>query len=118
MLVDLELLPIPEFRFNIYNPDFRILTKPFILHKINIPAGFQSDLATIPWFLKSIYDENGLWTPACIVHDWMYKHLKELNITRAEADKDFLILMLAYGVSVKTSFVFYSGVRSFGWRHV
>lgn len=107
-------LPEPELRWNRKTPDVWTLRALFYVQifgiEIKIQEGFQSDLASIPKpFLR-----NGTWTPAAIVHDFTYQNAKELSVTREQADKIFLILMLAYDTKIWHALALYTAVRIFG----
>jgi uncharacterized protein DUF1353 len=36
-----------------------------------IPAGYVTDFATVPKFMRWLFDEHGPYTRAAIVHDWL-----------------------------------------------
>lgn len=70
---------------------------------IYVPAGFETDLATIPNIFRPVWQTYGKHNRAVIVHDWFYKHRGKLpdgNIfTRQEADRIMFDIMKADGVS-------------------
>lgn len=71
---------------------------------ITVPAGFLTDLATIPWPLTGIPGaaRYGNHNRAAVLHDWVYRRKGLLDdgflMTRAEADKLFLDVMSEDGV--------------------
>jgi hypothetical protein len=78
---------------------------------VTVLAGFQTDLASIPRFLWSIYPPFGKYTNAALVHDWLYTFQP---CTRAQADAVLLEAMEVCGVSWFTRKVIYYNVRMFG----
>ena len=59
---------------------------------ITIPAGFKTDLASVPKFLWSVFPPFGEGVLAYIIHDYLYV---EKPYTRAFADKEMLIWAMA-----------------------
>jgi len=59
----------------------------------------------------ALLPEDGLYTPAAVIHDWLYKtHL----VNRAEADRIFLEIMERDGVPRWKRLAMYWAVRIFG----
>jgi hypothetical protein len=101
---------------------------------ITIPAGFETDFASVPELFWSIAPPIGLYTEAAIVHDYLYRtplrtvlrtdvdgKTSRITITRKEADLIFLNMMEAAGVSWWKRRAMYRAVRMFGgssWREV
>lgn len=114
-------LPVPSFRWNQLNPSEWIVIDEFYIqifdYAIRIPSDFTSDLASVPRLLRWIFPRNGRWTPAALVHDYLYCSHAVLDIRRKDADKIFLLLMLAYNVTPSISYIFYLSVRCFGWLY-
>lgn len=79
-----------------------------------IPAGFRTDLASIPWYLRWLpgFSPTGLHRLAAILHDYLYT---VQDRTRAEADALFLEAMEACGVGPVLRKSLYAGVRIGGW---
>ncbi|HEX6000094.1 MAG TPA: DUF1353 domain-containing protein [Hyphomicrobiaceae bacterium] len=50
---------------------------------VDVPAGFVTDLASIPWYLWSWLPHDGPYMHAAIIHDWLYW---EQARSREEAD--------------------------------
>lgn len=79
---------------------------------IAIPAGFQTDFASVPR-IPIIFEMCGdMGQAAALVHDYLYT---EGHTTRAQTDKIFLNILLSTGVGKARSYAMYAGVRSFGW---
>lgn len=89
-----------------------VLTAPYAVDSIIIPAGFATDFASVPRALHWLIDRTGCHTEASVVHDWLYW---SQHGTRAEADRVFLDLLLRSGCSRVKSYTMYAGVRAGGW---
>jgi hypothetical protein len=79
---------------------------------ITVPAGFITDLASIPRAFHSLIPVNGKHSPAAILHDYLYC---TQDRTRAEADAIFLEAMKACGVGWLRRQAMWSAVRAGGW---
>jgi len=77
-----------------------------------VPAGFETDFASVPRFFWRVLPPWDKYSPAAVVHDHLYQTGK---VPRVEADKTFLELMEALGVSWWKRRVMYYAVRAFGW---
>lgn len=53
---------------------------------INVPAGFETDFASIPRALWALFPPAGPWGPAAVIHDFLYR---TGLVSRAEADRTF-----------------------------
>lgn len=91
-----------------------ILYEPLVYHSdllgrdVTVPAGFDTDLASIPRGLWNIIPLIGKYDRAAVVHDYLYR---ANGVTRAEADA---VLNEAMGVSDVgrwTRWLIYSAVR-------
>ncbi|WP_421878506.1 DUF1353 domain-containing protein [Pacificispira sp.] len=80
---------------------------------LTIPAGFHTDLASVPRALWPIFPPFGFHLRAAIVHDWLYVNRP---VSRARADAIFLEIMLRYGVPAWRARAMYFAVRIFGGR--
>lgn len=78
---------------------------------IAIPAGFVTDLASIPRILQGLIPVNGKHRAAAILHDYLYVTQR---VKRAKADALFLEAMKASGVSFIQSHLMYAAVRVAG----
>lgn len=99
---------------------FRLLA-PFVYHvgqypsaqRIEVPAGFETDLASIPRILWSVLPPHGRYAKAALLHDWLYSpHSGEHD--RLFADRVFLEAMAVLGVSAPVRYLLYAGVRLAG----
>lgn len=84
--------------------------------RLEVPAGFSTDFASIPRVFHRLLPKNGLYDPAAVVHDWLYA-TGELH--KDTADKVFLEAMRALSVSAWRCLAMYQAVVRFGgpaWR--
>lgn len=104
----LEELPVPNKW---------VLGRPLVWRDskgtITVPAGFITDLASIPKVFRNVLDVNGASRSPATLHDWLYQ---SKIITRAEADALLRDALAARGVGVVQRNVFYAGVRVGGWK--
>lgn len=77
-----------------------------------IPAGFITDLASIPAILRPLFNPNDDGRKAAVLHDSRYciKHG-----TRKDADDLFLEALERCGVGFLRRWAMYAGVRAGGW---
>ncbi len=83
---------------------------------VTVPAGFITDLASVPRPLWSLFPPHGEYAKAAILHDYLYQF--QIG-TRASADKAFLSAMESLGVPAWKRWSLYAAVRVFGgaaWR--
>ncbi|MFG3962074.1 DUF1353 domain-containing protein [Escherichia coli] len=78
---------------------------------IEVPAGFITDLATVPRVFWMILPPDGRYAKAAIIHDYMYDNALR---TRREADRIFLDGMKVLGVPCWKRMIMYGAVRLFG----
>ena len=84
--------------------------------RIVAPAGFVTDLASVPRLPVAYFLAGGLAHAAAVVHDWLYD---SHELTRAQADAVFREAAQACGVSAWRSWLMWAGVRRGGgnaWR--
>ena len=97
---------------------------------ITIPAGFVTDLASIPRLVWSFYPPDGPWVKAAVVHDFLYYTQgdgewygrkgvsRERPYSRAESDDILREAMADRGVGAWAQFVIWAAVRlggAIGW---
>ena len=81
-------------------------------HLFIVPAGFETDLATIPRVLSPFFPRVGDNLPAAILHDYLYA---EKMFSRKMADEIFNEMMKKFGVKTWRRVMMYYAVRGFGW---
>ena len=84
---------------------------------IRVPKGFRTDYASVPRIFRNIINSYGKHGRAAVVHDWLYSSQCEINVTRAEADKIFLEIMVEWNVKKYKRILMYILVRIFGGSH-
>jgi hypothetical protein len=108
---------------NAYRPDFWYLDAPLVWDgnglQITVPAGFRTDLASIPHFLEFVpdLDVNGRSRRPGALHDWLYGGARWIG--KAAADDLLYQALLAEGMGVDGARAIYEGVHLFGdssWR--
>ena len=77
-----------------------------------VPAGFITDLASVPRVFWNILPPFGKYDGAAILHDWLYS---TQQFTRSKSDGLLLEALESEGVSWLTRWVIYLGVRAGGW---
>lgn len=85
--------------------------------EIIVPAGFETDFASVPWFFRRIFPPagdgpNARWGPASVIHDYLYR---TGTGTRRDADRIFREVMAAEGVVWWKRWAMWTAVRLFGW---
>ena len=86
---------------------------------IRIPAGFDTDFASIPRFLWTYLPPLGTkrnpYFKASVLHDHLYDIICDYPISgRKEADKIFLEAMKAIGIQWHVRYILYFAARIFG----
>lgn len=79
---------------------------------IKVPAGFETDFASIPKIFHSFIEDRDKYNKASVVHDWLYN---SKIYDRKTADRIFLEAMLVLGINKVKAYFFYYTVRLFGW---
>lgn len=79
---------------------------------IVVPAGFETDLASIPQVFQNLIPINGRHRAPAILHDYLYS-IKDR--TRKACDDLFLEAMKSVGVRWSQRWVMYLAVRVGGW---
>ncbi len=78
---------------------------------IHVPAGFETDFASIPRGLWNLFPPTGAYGKAAVIHDFLYRMW---GTSRKDADKIFLEAMAVLDVDRVTRYTLYSAVRMFG----
>lgn len=103
---------------NVARPDFWFLAAPLVWESptlsITVPAGFRTDLASIPHFLEFIpaLDINGRSRRPGVLHDWLYGGARWFGKTAADAM--LREALLAEGMTPDGANAIYEGVHLFG----
>ena len=97
---------------------WKLLT-PFVfdstrLNMITVPAGFVTDLASVPALARWYVSRDGDHTKPAIIHDYLYTRASEAdfpNISRLDADRVFREAMIIRGVNRIRANILYQSVR-------
>ncbi|MBW1321839.1 DUF1353 domain-containing protein, partial [Escherichia coli] len=101
----LEMLD--DYRWRLVEPfEFWLTDNP--VDVIAVPAGYVTDLASVPRILWSVFPPHGRYAKAAIIHDWLYDNALR---TKHEADKIFLDAMCVLGVPRWRRMLMYCAVR-------
>jgi hypothetical protein len=79
--------------------------------RISIPAGFVSDLDSVPRIPVFYEVFKGRTRTAALIHDFLYRS----KFKRSVADDLFLGFMIAEGVRRRYAIPIFYAVRTFGW---
>jgi hypothetical protein len=80
---------------------------------VTVPAGFETDFASVPRLPFVYLLTGGTARKAAVVHDFLYH---KSGVSRDDADAVFLEAMEVSGVSEWRAKLMYAGVRAFGWQ--
>lgn len=78
-----------------------------------VPAGFVTDLASVPRWMWSFLQPTGRYTKAAILHDWLIK--PDSGVIRADADRIFYEAMQVLGVHPSLAWLMYRAVRLYSF---
>jgi len=99
-----------SYQWRIYKP------MPYEIDGVaaSVPAGFETNLASIPRIFWNILPPTGKYAKAAILHDWLYTGGK---LPREQCDVVLREGMKALGVETWKRHVMYYSVRLFGKSH-
>ena len=99
------------------------LTEPFEYHvgskesedAVLVPAGFETDFASIPQIFWNILPPTGDYGKAAVIHDYLYATQGlDGKYTRKRCDQILLEGMVVLGVGGLARWIIYNAVRWFG----
>ena len=76
-----------------------------------VPAGFQTDFASVPRIFVWLLPRYGKYTKAAILHDWLCARVREATFDRADADGLFRRSMRELGVPFVRRWLMWAAVR-------
>lgn len=87
---------------------------------VHVPAGYTTDYASVPWFLRWLMSKAGRHGYAAVVHDYCYSQVARdpQKFDRAISDVVFLFVMKRMGVPWWRRWGAYLAVRLFGGIHL
>lgn len=83
-----------------------------LIGHISVPAGFETDLGSIPRIFWNLLPPIGPASQAFVVHDYLYSRQ---IISRSDADEVLLRAMFSTGTHWAACWLIYLGVRIGGW---
>lgn len=105
MTPPLLLQPIGEERWR--------LVETWTAHGVRVGAGFETDLASIPWFCGWLLKRNDIpWIVGGLLHDFAYA---TQTVTRLDADRQLRDVAIAEGAPRSHAWIVFVAVRLFGW---
>ena len=111
--LQLELLPDGK-TFELLKPFYFYFVEG-INEGVTVPAGFQTDFASIPRLFTPLIQKMGKHSKASVLHDYLYSEPKFRS--RKECDMIFLDALKAAGVSKVKRMAMYYGARIGGAKH-
>ena len=81
---------------------------------VTVPAGFTTDLASVPAAARWFVSVTGLWNRAAVLHDWGYENGIP-GASQKDVDQMFRDWMAELGVPAVKRVPMYLAVRAFGW---
>jgi len=107
---DLTLVALPE------PGKWKLLNRLEVLddkeHSFFVPAGFTTDLASLPRCVRGLFNRNGRSRKPSVLHDYLYT---EKMFTRKRCDQIFRDCLINSGIRKWQAGLYYYGVRSGGW---
>lgn len=73
-----------------------------------VPAGFHTDFASVPRWLRSIVSETGTHTRAAVLHDWLSR---QGHISQSDADGIFRRVLREAGIGHALRWLMWAAVR-------
>ncbi len=86
---------------------------------IEVPAGFETDLASVPWFARWYVSVDGDHTKPALIHDFLYSESSAgafPGVTRRDADRVFLEALAVRGVAPIRRHILHAAVRIGGGK--
>ena len=81
--------------------------------EIVVPEGYCTDFASVPWFCRRLFPQDGPWTYAAIVHDWLCD-VHPIHVSSVRADAIFLEAMKVLKVGKLQRIAMHRAVLWFG----
>lgn len=91
-----------------------VLLEPISIGGWEVPAGYESDGASVPrWLWPWCSPLDGRYVEIFVLHDWLYDN----GIDREIADTVMANLLIFAGMRWLLAYLIYCGVRAFGGSH-
>ena len=85
---------------------------------ITVPAGFRTDLASIPNICNIIVPKLGKYNKGAVIHDFLYQMVREGKFDRTISDAVFYEIMKVSGVRFTQRMLIYLILRLFGFMAI
>ena len=118
----LKLIPQPDGELYLVAEDYEVYVEcKNYKGNIIVPAGFRTDLASVPKALWILIPNSGKHTFAAVVHDYLYVNNKKsingiFDFSRSDCDEIFYNKMRYYQVEKMKAKTMWLAVRAFGWK--
>lgn len=130
--------PARRRKWRLTEPLWFGLEGPWGPHWLIVPAGFETDLASIPWPVSALLRPSDVNPAAPVVHDWLYRNQGAVPVqtldpvtgtpspsppwafTRKQADRIFRTILLETGTPGWKAAIMHWAVRlggGRGWKH-
>ena len=87
--------------------------------QITVPAGFVTDMASVPLILQPFLQKDEGLLEAAVFHDFLYSNGCELPVSRSDADRVFLEAMTEAGMgAIKRGWAYWAvrGGAAKSWK--
>ena len=118
----LKLIPQPDGELYLVAEDYEVYVEcKDYKGNIIIPAGFRTDLASVPQVIWSLIPPFGKHSYGAAIHDYLYANNRKavngvFNFSRANCDEIFYNKMRHYQVGKLKARTMWLAVRAFGWQ--
>lgn len=96
-------------RFHVSKP--LVFYSAVIEQEVVVPIGFETDFASIPWFMQSLIQVNGPHIHAAVIHDFLCVYRNLFQLTQKQVDDLFMEAMICLGVRTTQRTIMWAGVR-------
>lgn len=111
----LRMVPEPKSRPWQLCDDLRYRSMELGGDVLVVPTGYRTDFASVPWAFRRLFPQDGPWTHAAVVHDFLCdRRLPDIDSKRAA--KIFREAMAVLGVPAWKRDSMYRAVLWFGPR--
>jgi hypothetical protein len=114
---ELDLRDRDDGTYNLLSA-FRYAGSAIVKGTIEVPAGFNTDFASVPRIFRNLLPPDGPYGRAAVIHDYLYStHGLGGELTREQCDRILLEAMKRLGVSWITRMTIFWAVRAGGQSH-
>ena len=121
--LEMFLTPLEDFDHKPYIKDGQIVRDTVVTQsilvwdaglpiKIEVPEGFVTDLASLPWFTSALFKKLGRHQRAAVLHDYLYR---KKTFAKRYSDQQFNMAMQQDGVVKWRRKLIMAGLAVGGW---